>query len=158
MIYSLSVSSLNAVGFNVAHNRFIDGDQVSIAKSEDSIQVHMRAIPGQFGDYHPFSSTSCEKITGQLANGLGSRALSHTNQYRFVADRHYISPFDAGLAMILVDTSIPDLKFLVLEIWMEFVDRCDVQGFLAASWPVHGVQRHTVIDPATGIACKHLIG
>src|SRR5690349_21595432 len=116
MIASLGVLSLNAVGLNVAHNWFIDGDQVSIAKSEDRIQMHMRTIPRQFGDYHPFSATSCEEIAGQLADGLCSRAFSHTNQHRFVPDRHHISPFDARLAMILVDTSIPDLKFLVLEI------------------------------------------
>src|SRR5947208_13507631 len=134
MIASLGVS-LNTVGLNSAHKWFVDGDQVSIAEREDSIQVHMRTIPRQFGDYYPFSATSREEIAGQLANGLGSRAFSHTNQYRFVPDRHHISPFDAGLTMILVDTSIPDLKFLLLEIRMEFVYSRDVQGFLSSGWP-----------------------
>ena len=92
----------------------------------------MRTISRQFGDYNPFSATSCEEITGQLAYGLCRCAFTHTNQHCFVANGHYVSTLDAGLAMILVYTSIPTLKFLVHKIWMEFVDCRDVQGFLTA--------------------------
>ena len=94
MIASLDVSSLNAIGLDVADNWFVDGDQVLITEREDGIQVHMRTIPGQFGDNYSFSATFGEEIAGQLADGLSSRAFSHTNQHRFVPDGHYISPFD----------------------------------------------------------------
>lgn len=79
-------------------------------------------------------------------------ALAHADQDHAVADRHHVAAFQGRGAVVLVRVAVPDLELGVGELGVELVDGGGQQGFLSSRRPVHRVQGHAAVDPASGVA------
>ncbi|MNH05872.1 hypothetical protein D3C79_652210 [compost metagenome] len=143
---------------NLFHHFREDRDQVAVAEAEDSVQVHGGAGLWQAGDDHFLDGALGEQVLRELADGLARGALTHADEHDAIADRHHITAFERGIAMVLVRVAIPHLEVGLGERLVELVDGGGQQGFLATRRPVHRVQRHAAVDPAGGVAGELGVG
>ncbi len=156
---ALLVSRPQAEGLDGLDHAGEHVDDITVAEGEDRIQVHVGALARHETGNHALGRALFEEGLGEEPRALSAGSLADADQHRLVADRHDIAALDAGQAPIVIDiVAPPELEVGVLEHGVKLVDGRHVQGLLAARRPVHGMQRHSAIDPGRGIAREELIG
>src|SRR5471030_1897 len=91
-----------------------------------------------------------------LRDRLRTRALAHADQHHAVANGHDVTAFHCLHAEIAIGVTPPCIH-LAGEARMKAIQGGDQQCFLAARWPIHGVNRDTAVDPGTGVALENQV-
>ena len=113
---------------------------------------------GQRDRKHAARRAGREQPASDRLDGLGGGPLPHPHQHGAPADHVDVAALDSGGAVVVVDAAEPALEARTREQWMEPVDGLEMSGLAAPRHHRHGVERHTAVDPARGVAGEQVVG
>ena len=109
-------------------------------------------------DHNPACCILGKQGTRHLGDGLPRGSLTHSDEYRAIANRHDVATLEGGHAMISLGAAIPDLEVTLGEDGVTSVNGASQDGFLLTSRPTHWIEGDTAEDPCRGISSELSIG